>query len=417
MPMHGWSVACGIVLSTMSVEAGQSTRPGVARIELTCVDAEATGYATFQSHNQKVLSNRHGIFMTHIRSRNKPYTAQQWRLSRSTDGGRHFTTIYQATHATNPPVIETDEAGNVYLVRPDFIDGHAYLYRFLAKDGFAKPVVTKIPRGAAGKFSMTYDRKRKVLHYFAHNNTFHVVGLDGTVRHSYDLLRPGEHAVLQYPLLSLARDGTLHAAWTTQKHGVYLYWDIHHLVSRDGGGSWLAPGGKSVSLPVIADDGGAAPRISFDDEFESHTWLSNLMARDGKAHFLYLAQTKPPRQHYVRYDAATGKQDVRIQPAFRGKAISLRGLSGFFAARSSLEGGPLYCVGNAEGRIGCLASDDNGRTWYDYAVTDRTYRPYSIGGCRELTGDGDIIGSFTDQLASTADPKGKCPVYFFRIRR
>ena len=39
----------------------------LAPIELTCVDRQATGYATFQSHNQKVLSNRRGIFMTYIR--------------------------------------------------------------------------------------------------------------------------------------------------------------------------------------------------------------------------------------------------------------------------------------------------------------------------------------------------------------
>src|SRR5688572_32987738 len=100
-----------------------------AEIELTLVDDHATGYATFQSHNQKVLANSRGIFMTHIRSRNEAYTAQQWRLSRSTDGGRTFTTVHEATHATNPPVIETDEAANVYLVRPDFSDNNSYLYR------------------------------------------------------------------------------------------------------------------------------------------------------------------------------------------------------------------------------------------------------------------------------------------------
>src|SRR5687768_6269868 len=110
-----------------------------AKIELTLVDDHATGYATFQSHNQKVLANSGGVFMTHIRSRNEAYTAQQWRLSRSTDGGRTFTTVHEATHATNPPVIETDEAGNVYLVRPDFADNHSYLYRFSPDDDYREP--------------------------------------------------------------------------------------------------------------------------------------------------------------------------------------------------------------------------------------------------------------------------------------
>ncbi len=391
--------------------------PGVARVELTCVDDAATGYGTFQSHNQKVVSNPHGIFMTHIRTRNEAYTAQQWRLLRSVDGGKRFLVVYEATNATNPPVLETDEAGTVYLARPDFADGHAYLYRFAAKDAYAKPQITKIPGASAGKYCMMLDRVRNQLYFFAHNNTFHVVSLDGKVRSSRHLLRHGRHAVLQYPLLSLTRDDVLHAAWTTQKHGQYLYWDIHHLVSRDGGQSWSTMAGKPTTLPVVADDGGPAQRITLDDEFEVHTWLSSLMAKDGKVHFLYMAQTKPTaREHYVRYDAETGRQDVRIWPEFRGKTMSLMGLSGAFAARASLDGGSLYCVSNASGRIACLASDDNGRTWYDYAVSDKTYRPYSIGGCRELTADGYLIGSFTNQSASPAEVSGKCSVYFFRIQ-
>lgn len=85
-------------------------------IETVCVDDQATGYGTFQSHNQKVVSNRNGIFMTHIRTRNEAFTAQQWRLSRSIDGGQSFVTLYEDTHATGPPVLETDEDDNVYLV-------------------------------------------------------------------------------------------------------------------------------------------------------------------------------------------------------------------------------------------------------------------------------------------------------------
>jgi len=415
-------VSCCTILAVVATlaaapDTAQPETAGLTPIEITCLDDHATGYATFQSHNQKVLSSRGGIFTTHIRSRNKPYTAQQWRLSRSVDGGTRFATIYEATHATNLAVTETDKAGNVYLARPDFIDHHAYLYRFFTKDGYAKPVVTKIPNAAAGKFAMMIDPARRQLYFFAHNNTFNVIGLDGKIRRSMTLLRAGKHAVLQYPLLSLATDGALHAAWTTQKHGVYLYWDIHHMISRDAGASWTTLDGRPVALPVVADDGGSATRITLDDEFDVHTWLSSLMAKDGKVHFLYMAQTKPqPREHYVRYDVATGRQDVRIRPKFKGDQIKLLGLAGFFAAQPSLKDGPLYCVSNNAGRIACLASDDNGQTWYDYAVTDKTYKPYSIGGCRELTDDGYVIGTFTDQVASTADLSSKCKVYFFKIR-
>ncbi|HOZ46111.1 MAG TPA: hypothetical protein PLO37_10115 [Candidatus Hydrogenedentes bacterium] len=36
----------------------------------------------------------------------------------------------------------------------------------------------------------------------------------------------------------MAADGTLHAAWTSQKHGEYLYGDIHHVLSPDNGETW-----------------------------------------------------------------------------------------------------------------------------------------------------------------------------------
>lgn len=403
---------------TAAGSSSTNAAPSLTPIQLVCVDEQATGYGTFQSHNQKVVSNRRGIFMTHIRSRNEAYTAQCWRLSWSTNGGESFATLFAATNATNPALLESDADDNLYLVRPDFIDGHAYLYRFLAREDYRAPHVTRIPNGSAGKFAMVLDAGRKQLAYFAHNNTFHLVGLDGVVRSSTNLLTEGKHAALQYPLLSLGEDGTLHTAWTTVKHGVYLYWDIHYLQSPDGGRAWRRMNGTPVSLPVVADDGGPTDRITLDDEFECHTWLSNFLVKEGKAHFLYLAQTNPPRQHYVRYDLRSARRELDYQPDFRGKSISLCGLDGFFAARRENPGSTLYCINRdaKQPRLACLASDDNGTTWHDYAVSEPVRSPYSIGGCRAVTSDGWVIGSFTDSGAA-ADGSGEgSKVYFFRIR-
>ena len=196
------------------------------------------------------------------------------------------------------------------------------------------------------------------------------------------------------------------------KHGVYLYWDIHYMQSPNGGQAWRRMNGTPVNLPVVADDGGEADRITLDDEFECHTWLASFLVKDGKSHFLYLAQTNPPRQHYVRYDLATAKRDRDVQPEFKGDRLSLRGLDGFFASRAREPRSPLYCVGRDAGsnRLVCLVSDDNGNTWRDHAVSDVVINPYAIGGCREATADGWIIGSFTDQT-----PEGGGKVYFFRI--
>lgn len=386
--------------------------------QLVCVDEAAHGYATFQSHNQKVVANQHGIFMTHIRTRNEAYTAQQWRLLRSTDGGKTFSVLFEATDPTNPPVLETDAAGNVYLGRPDFTNSNAYLYRFLVEKDFRDPIITTIPGASAGKYCTLLDEPRGQLYYFAHNGTFHTLGLDGTVRASVQLLESGEHAEPQYPLLSMEPDGTLHAAWTSQKHGVYLYWDIHHMLSRDGGTTWRTMGGATLALPVPADDSGPATRITLDDEFEFHTWLSNFIVKDGKAHFFYMAQTEPQREHYVRYDIATGKQDVRIQPEWKGETLRIAGLDGFFATE---QGKALYAVGQYQGHLVCLVSRDNGMTWHDYATSEETFNVYSLGGCRRIAvvgvagGESAIIGSFTDQggsnLASGQDSK----VYFFRL--
>jgi len=392
------------------------SHPGRTVIKTTCVDDNATGYGTFQSHNQKVVNNRNGIFMTHVRTRNKAYTAQQWRLSRSTDGGKRFATIYEATHATNPPVLETDEEGNIYLARPDFLDGNAYLYRFLAENQYANPLISPIENGAAGKYCMIYDAQRKQLYYFAHNNTFHVIGLNGIVRQSQHLLRAGPSAVLQYPLLSLDSDGTLHAAWTTQAHGRYLYWDIHHMLSRDGGQTWKRMDGTLIHLPVLADQHGPTDRITLDDEYEVHTWLSNFTVKDGKLHFVYLAQTQSGREHYVRYDLKTAQREQDIWPEFKGQQLSLRSLDGFFASHASLSGAPLYCISTDKGRIACLASDNSGETWYDYAVSDQIFAPYAIGGCRDLTPEGYIIGSFTHRMGSSQDSDVTFQVHFFKIQ-
>lgn len=96
--------------------------------------------------------------------------------------------------------------------------------------------------------------------------------------------------------------------------------------------------------------------------------------------------------------------------------------NGLLASRGELPGGPLYFVSAIDDRtrLACLASDDNGATWYEYAVSDRKFphRVYSIGGARELTSDGSIIGTFTDVAEGAkkyTEPQSGA-VYFFKIQ-
>ena len=415
-------LAAGVVASSSRHARGAISE--LAKVDVTLVDKEAVGYATFQNHNQKVLQNAGGIFMTHIRSRNEAYTAQQWRLSHSTDGGRTFSTVYEATHATNPPAIETDAEANVYLVRPDFADGYSYLYRFAAPDYGQPEVIAKIPGGACGKFCLLLDADREQFYFFSNNNTFHVLGLDGQIKHSLTLTRGGQFGGIQYPHLYLAPDGMLHAPITTEKTGRYCYRSVQHLQSPDGGQTWQRMDSTTLAPAVVCDDSGPTQRISLDDEFEAHSWLCSCVARGGKVHFVYSTldshskDFKSPliRMNYVRCDAATGEKDFHRQE-LNGQTITLDKWNGFLATRRRQPEAPLYAMMADDERLACLVSHDNGTSWQDHVLGETEYTDaYSIGGSREITDDGYLIGSFTDRVQSSLDPEGVCPVYFFRVK-
>lgn len=206
--------------------------------------------------------------------------------------------------------------------------------------------------------------------------------------------------------------GVLHAAWTTvmvpaPRPAKPIYWDIHHMQSADGGLTWSTMTGKPVSIPVPADNSGPTDRITLDDEYGVSNWLANMHLKAGKAHFFYLARTVPPRQHAMRFDIATGQREVDHQDiSLKGETLALTGLDGFFASDPRQAGSPLYCIAREvrSFRIACLISRDNGSTWHDYAVStkfsdgDSTefHQPYAVGGCRSVTADGHIIGSFTE---------------------
>jgi hypothetical protein len=393
-------------------------------IELTLVDDHAIGFATFQSHNQKVIRNRNGIFITYVHKSNGDYTAQQWRLAKSNDRGKSFATIYEATHATSAPAIETDRQGTLYLGHPNFLDGNAYLVRLSNQNDQLSVSTTELKGGSAGKYCLLLDEPRHQLYFFAHNNAFFTIGMDGTVRSKVELLKAGPHAYLQYPHMALDVSGTLFAAWTTSKvdkSNVSIYHDVHAMKSLDGGKNWLTVDGKPIALPAVADDTGPTTLISKPDEFDVHSWLSALMAKDTKLHFVYWAKTIPERQWYVRYDIATGKRDREVQSIFSRPPPQTPNDSGVFVASRKTAGSRLYFVSTVEdrSRLACLASDNNGDTWYEYAISDRKFpaRVYSIGAARELTADGAIVGTFTvaEDSAKTYYEDKSGSVYFFRI--
>lgn len=383
---------------------------GVLPITPVPVDDGVINYATFQSHNQKIVQNDHGIFMAYVRTRNEAYTAQQWRLVRSTDGGQSFETLHEATDATNPAVLETTGDGTLYMARPDFESSNAYLYIFRPETGYKAPAKHTIPSGSAGKFCMLLDEQRERLYYASHNGYLATLGFDGEVLSSVQSHVAGPIAIQQYPHLALDAEGVLHFAWTTNNLDKYHYRDIHYMRSRDGAKTWETFAGNTLELPVVADDAGPADSISLEDELEVHTWLSSMAVAEGKLHFVYLAQfAETPRQHYMRFDVKTGKREIDTAPDFKGDALQVRALDGFFT-RPAGKPSPLFYTSAYQGRLVTLRSDDNGTTWQDHAQSEATYNPYAIGGARHVTSDGHILGAFTDQRS-----EGACAVYLLRI--
>ncbi len=383
---------------------------------LTQVDVNCTYYATFQSHNQKVVQNDNGIFMTYLMDYDdSPPWPGRWRLVRSTDGGSTFESLYTSPQVgSKTACIETDEDNNILAVCSDETDDRRpfLYYRFLASRDYRTPEVFKINHAASGKYSMMYDEDSGKLFLFNHYGKLFIVNATtGKLIRSRQVVEfSGENATTQYPHVFIDGKHLLHHAWTTSHKEQYLYWDIHYINSPNGGNTWHRADGTRLSTPIKPDHSGRADQIILPDEFEYHTWLSNMIVKDGKAHFAYLAQTPNSRQHYVRIDLLTGQIDHRIQPDWGGETISIRGLDGFFVTGpgSSL----LYYVGRANNsQIGVIFSDDNGETWHDHAISPTVPNAiYSIGGFREITSDDHIIGSFTSQYGSRGDP------YFFKVR-
>lgn len=409
---------------TLEIGSRRQTFPDAHKaqtaIELMLVDDQAIAYATFQSHNQKVVANDQSVFITYVRQANADYTGQLWRLARSEDGGRSFVTVLEETRATSAPALETDQRDRLFFGHPDFRSGNAYLSRLDSLN--VQPVTTTLVGGSAGKYCMALDERRRQICYFAHNGTFHVVGVDGKVLQTTQLLTHGKRAVLMYPHLTLGRNGTLYAAWTTEQRGKYLYRSIHTMKSTDGGASWRTLDGMPLQPPIVADDEGPSTHVTRDDELDVHSWLSAFMAKDDKLHLVYWAETSPERQRYLRFEGVTGKKEVDVARIFCEREMSEPNDSGVFVANRSMRGSPLYFVSTIDDRkrLACLVSRDNGRTWSEFAISDQMFenRIYSIGAARDVTHDGWIVGIFTDVVdgAETYFEPNSGRVYFFRIR-
>ena len=410
------------------------------QVEITEVDPDATRLATFQSHNQKVVANAYGIFMTHTHKQqcceslnscvdtppascpDANFTST-WRLSRSVNGGVTFTTIYEGKHGTTPPALETDSRGNIYLAHANYFQGgqNSYVMRFLASNNFQKPTSTTLTGAWGAKFAMEIDEARGQLYFFSNANKFFRVRLsDLAILAEYQLTRDGTNATMHYPHLYLDDNGHLYLAWTTVflKYDIEKrppYWSIHFMRSLDGGATWMKPNGQRLAPPIIADDTGPTDEITPADEHDVNTWLSTFLVKGDKAHFVYRVGPPVNKEHYVRYDLATAHIDRNLV-SFEGDSVPILNTDGVCSTRRSIN--EIFCVSktnnrNPDSRIVVLKSADNGLTWRKHAVGPIAFT-YALGGSPQVTDDGYIIGSYTES-SNFQDPTAKKIVKFFKV--
>lgn len=393
---------------------------------ITTVDAEVTGYGTFQSHNQKVVSTAYGIFMTYAKT---PFEGAEWRLVRSVDDGRSFEMVWDAVNTTHPPAIEAGSDGTIYLVHGEQATDAAYLYRLSPADSFAPELIATVDGAHAQKFSLLLDEGRGQVYYASYTGpNIRLVTFDLIGNVIADILLTGGEQVARpsYPNM-LLESGTLYVAWSSDLIGGDLddYYSIHAVRSPDGGLTWENLSGRPLMPPFIGDHEGDTTEVTLPSERPCTTWLTSFAVTRHKAHFFYMAapnlsvracQLRRNVVRYRRFDLAAGKQDVIADPfAPAGLTLDNPGghfVNGFFATRP--HDGMLFLTSQtADNRLAIVSSADQGRTWRLGSETEPLDdHLYAIGGQRQVTSEGTIVGSFTHDSLQPA--RSASAVRFFQ---
>jgi len=405
-----------------------------ATVTVTQVDTVVTGtgyssYGTFGSHNQKVVANSHGIFISYLHS---DYDANGtddaiWRLARSTDGGVSFQTIYEEhSNGSKAPPLETDASGNIYVILSNLASGtwgssHARFYRFDAAKNYQNPTITSPIQTSAGKFAMEFDPNRQCLYYITWDNhklpDFYIVSLNGTLIKAIQLWKPGTIGA-HYPQLFLAPNGILYVAWTTTDGTAsgQDYYDAHFIVTPDGGTTWIGPSGN-VTLPIPGASNTSSWGIVDSADIRpvgttQANWLSNMASNGSSVHFVYDVNFGR-KEVYKRFNWTNKTFDKQQTPYLHGETITIGAAHGFFSQDGSGTGRLFYAGdanGSLQGRVGILYSDDNGSTWHDYATSNTIVSSSGsivyMSGSRRAMSDGSIIGEFT----------ANNNIYFFRAK-
>ena len=367
----------------------------------------------FTSHNQKVVENDNGIFCTF----------NGIVMDRSTNGGQTFTEVYNSgnTNTLKAPTIETDENNNIYLIYPDPSGTATRFQKFTAANGYTSPTINKTFSQATSdsKFSSFYDQGRQRLYHATQHGYFFIFDTSGNFIRGQQLFNTGSTGVgPSYPHLFVDASGVIHYAMTmVDSQAAHPYVGIRYLKSTDGGTNWMTMSNTPVSVPTTSDASGPATTINLSGEEQYQIWLANMHVKNGKVHFFYRMETNlwnytnagsPPliaeRQHYMRFDAATGVREIDSGSDFsggvwQGDTLTVNSTYGCFASDPTNTNSPLFamfCNGNNNPRTAAaIVSYDNGSTWHDAAISPDESLVADVGGARFSPRYGHVIGTFS----------------------
>jgi hypothetical protein len=199
-------------------------------------------------------------------------------------------------------------------------------------------------------------------------------------------------------------------AWTTSNpNNPKGYYDIHYIISPDGGQTWYGKTGAISSWPILAGDDGVGWQLLDSSEYNSGAntytndtnWLANIYVQDGHLYFIYRHQGS-----YALYR--------RVTPRWTGSGytmtndvgpvtVGLADGNGAFFSGNGTTGSQIFLTSDAPGgtSIKTVSSTNDGQTWNTYATSPPTATSvYATSGGHDLGPGGTIIGAYTDEIGT-----------------
>jgi len=395
---------------------------GVQILSVTTIETVTSYIATFGTHAQKIVRTDDGLFATYTTVLDDA-PGHQWRLSRSTNGGKSWSKIYTG-HGAQGPVLVADSEQNLILFVPNKNTDDVYLLVFRRDQQYQSPKMFTIHGVACdAKFDMVYDPNWNVVHVATQYGRFLTLNpANGQTFHDYQVYaETGSTGKTQYPHVAIDKHKNIHFAMTSADKNdptSRLYRTIQHLYATptsDGKLSWRKMGGAQLTLPVPPDETGSSTLIIDQGEIAISSHLSSFLAKGDKVHFFYVVDgASGMYAHYKRFDFATGVVDVDISTAkqpLTGGTLSLGASgAGYFGTADIVSGStPVYLTASeVSGGVSSLVSHDNGTTWHDFATTGISEATYAIGTPTHIK-DGKLVGIYT------SGSNGAYPVRFFGV--